>query len=74
VRVVPGSGGRDVWAVGPTGVSRSGDGGRSWEDVDVAGAAEGAYLTVRFTPSGDRAWLAGRGVIRSVDVRRAGRP
>jgi hypothetical protein len=69
VRAVPGSGGKMLWAVGPPGVSLSWDGGWSWEEARwPEGMAQGEWLTVRFTPDGRVAWLAGRGRVLAVEV------
>lgn len=69
VRAVPGSGGKMLWAVGPPGVNLSWDGGWSWVEARwPEGMAQGEWLTVRFTPDGRVAWLAGRGQVLAVEV------
>jgi photosystem II stability/assembly factor-like uncharacterized protein len=64
VRFVPGSDGQEIWAVGIPGVARSSNGGRSWTNTP-----DSAYYTVRFTPDGRVAWLAGRGKIARLSAR-----
>lgn len=63
IQAVPGTGGQGLWAVGVPGIDRSSDGGLTW-----AHEPDSSYLTVRFTPDGSTAWLAGRGRIASRSV------
>jgi photosystem II stability/assembly factor-like uncharacterized protein len=58
VRFVPNSNGQDIWSVGIPGINRSRDGGQTWTTEP-----DSSYYTVRFTPSGNCAWLAGKGKI-----------
>lgn len=58
VQYVPQSDGQSIWAVGIPGISRSQDGGATWTTE-----ADSSYYTVRFTPDGHTAWLAGRGKV-----------
>lgn len=53
VRYVPGTKGKELFAVGSTGVSFSNDGGQSWKKVSAQG-----YYTIRFVNK-NVAWLAG---------------
>jgi len=59
VQYVPGSECERIWAVGIPGISSSDDGGATWQTE-----ADSSYYTVRFTPDGTMAWLAGRGKVQ----------
>lgn len=58
VQYVPHSNCQSIWAVGIPGISRSIDGGATWTTE-----ADSTFYTVRFTPDGQTAWLAGRGKV-----------
>ena len=58
VQYVPHSDCQSIWAVGIPGISRSSDGGATW-----ASEPDSNLYTVRFTPDGRTAWLAGRGKV-----------
>lgn len=58
VQYVPNSNGTGVIAVGIPGISYSGDGGGSWQHL-----GQEYFYTIRMTPSGTSAWLAGKGKI-----------
>lgn len=64
IQAVPGTGGRALWAVGIPGIDRSVDAGQTWLHEP-----DSSFLTLRFTPDGTTAWLAGRGVVASRPVR-----
>lgn len=53
VQYVPGTEGKEVFAVGKTGVSYSKDGGHTWKDV-----SEDAYYNIQFV-NRNTAWLSG---------------
>lgn len=55
VQFVPGSGGKEVFAVGIPGISYSSDGGDSWEQL-----SDSSFYTIRINKSGRSAWLAGK--------------
>lgn len=55
VRYIPGSEGQGIIAVGIPGISYSSNGGYSWQEIDKTD-----FYTIRFTPSGKAAWLAGK--------------
>ncbi len=59
IRYLPGSNCQGIWAVGTPGISQSTDAGQTWHTE-----ADSSFFTVRFTPSGMHAWLAGRGIIQ----------
>jgi photosystem II stability/assembly factor-like uncharacterized protein len=54
VRYIPGSNGKELIAVGTPGISYSKDGGLNWKKI-----SEESFYTIRFTPDGKSAWLAG---------------
>ncbi|MDA1336985.1 MAG: oxidoreductase [Bacteroidetes bacterium] len=58
VQYVPQSNCQGIWAVGIPGISQSWDGGLQWSTEP-----DSSFYTVRFTPDGRTAWLAGRGKI-----------
>ena len=58
VQYVPNTDCQSIWAVGIPGISRSKDGGVTWTNE-----ADSSFYTVRFTPDGQTAWLAGRGKV-----------
>jgi len=60
VRAVPGTPGPEVWSVSATALTRSADGGFTWEAVEAP--VPGAY-TVDFSANGRRAYLAGTGFV-----------
>ncbi len=64
VQAVPGTDGQELWAVGILGIDRSDDAGQTWTH-----RPDSSFLTLRFTPDGTTAWLAGRGRIASLPVR-----
>ncbi|TMM31179.1 oxidoreductase [Polaribacter aestuariivivens] len=53
VQYVPNTNGKEVFAVGKTGVSFSNDGGKTWKDV-----SEDSYYTIQFVDA-NNAWLSG---------------
>lgn len=55
VQYVPGSEGKELFAIGIPGISYSSNGGRSWELW-----SEQSFYTIRIFPSGKGAWLAGK--------------
>jgi photosystem II stability/assembly factor-like uncharacterized protein len=55
VQYVPGSEGKGIIAVGIPGISYSSNGGHTWQEIDKPD-----FYTIRFTPSGKTAWLAGK--------------
>ncbi|MFK8060908.1 MAG: WD40/YVTN/BNR-like repeat-containing protein [Polaribacter sp.] len=57
VQYVPKTNGKEVFAVGKTGVSFSNDGGNTWKDV-----SKDSYYTIQFIDK-NTAWLAGNGKI-----------
>ena len=57
VQYIPGSSGKEVIAVGKTGVSFSNDGGVSWTEI-----SEEKYYAIQFVNK-DMAWLSGNGKI-----------
>ena len=63
IQAVPGTEGLGLWAVGIPGIDRSSDGGLTWVHEP-----DSSFLTVRFTPDGSTAWLAGRGRIAARPV------
>ena len=58
VQYVPNTDCQSIWAVGIPGISRSSDGGTTWITEP-----DSNFYTVRFTPDGQTAWLAGRGKV-----------
>lgn len=54
VRYIPKSEGKELIAVGIPGISYSNDGGLSWKKISGE-----SYYTIRFSPDGKSAWLAG---------------
>lgn len=58
VQYVPNTDCQLIWAVGIPGISQSQDGGASWTTE-----SDSSFYTVRFTPDGRTAWLAGRGKV-----------
>ncbi|MGB0195883.1 MAG: WD40/YVTN/BNR-like repeat-containing protein, partial [Flavobacteriales bacterium] len=58
VQYVPNTECQSIWAVGIPGISRSSDGGSTWTTEP-----DSNFYTVRFTPDGQTAWLAGRGKV-----------
>ncbi|MCA6078530.1 WD40/YVTN/BNR-like repeat-containing protein [Fulvivirga sedimenti] len=67
IRYVPGAGGRSMIAVGIPGIAYSFDSGRHWQLI-----SDEDFYTVRFTPSGDAAWLAGNGKIARMTLKTSG--
>ena len=63
VRAVPGTREPEVWSVSARAITRSADGGFTWEPVDAA--VPGAF-TVDFSSDGRRAYLAGKGFVLSM--------
>jgi photosystem II stability/assembly factor-like uncharacterized protein len=57
VRYVPDTNGKEIFAVGSTGISYSNDGGKTWEKVSDQG-----YYTIRFVNK-NIAWLGGNNKI-----------
>ena len=57
IQYVPGTEGKEVFAVGKTGVSYSNDGGLTWKDVSKQG-----FYTIQFVDK-NVAWLSGSGKI-----------
>jgi photosystem II stability/assembly factor-like uncharacterized protein len=55
VQFIHGSEGKGIFAVGIPGISYSGNGGQTWQEIDKPD-----FYTIRFTPSGKAAWLAGK--------------
>ena len=55
VQFVPGSNAKKVFAVGPTGLDYSADGGGSWQLIDRKD-----FYTIRFIKGSNAAWLAGK--------------
>lgn len=55
VQYIPGTQGKQLIAVGIPGMSFSADGGNHWEQV-----SDESYYTIRFSPAGNIAWLAGK--------------
>ena len=53
VQYVPNTNGKEIFAVGKTGVSYSNDGGISWKDV-----SKESYYTIQFVDK-NTAWLSG---------------
>ena len=53
VQYIPGTNGKEVIAVGKTGVSFSNDGGKNWKDISTDG-----YYSIQFVDS-NTAWLSG---------------
>ncbi len=53
---VPGSGGKDLVAVGPSGSDRSGDGGRTWSKLEGPG-----FHALSFAPNEPIGWAVGEG-------------
>jgi photosystem II stability/assembly factor-like uncharacterized protein len=58
VQYVPNTDCQSIWAVGIPGISCSSDGGATWTTEP-----DSNFYTVRFTPDGQTAWLAGRGKV-----------
>jgi photosystem II stability/assembly factor-like uncharacterized protein len=58
VQYVPGSNAQKILAVGPTGISYSGDAGVTWHEIN-----QQDYYTVRVVNNGRTAWLAGNNKI-----------
>ncbi len=65
VQYLPLGKGKQLLAIGSPGISYSQDGGNSWKTISDKG-----FYTVRFSPSGRVAWMAGDGVIGKVDFGR----
>ena len=63
VRAVPGTTGPEVWSVSARAITRSADGGSTWEQVEAP--VPGAF-TVDFSSNGRRAYLAGKGFVLSM--------
>ncbi len=63
VRYIPGSNGKELIAVGTPGISYSKDGGLNWKKI-----SEESFYTIRFTPDGKSAWLAGSGKIGKLEL------
>ncbi len=62
VQYVPNTNGKEIFAVGKTGVSFSNDGGISWEDV-----SKESYYTIQFVNK-NVAWLAGNSRIGKLNL------
>jgi photosystem II stability/assembly factor-like uncharacterized protein len=63
VRYIPGSQGNGIIAVGIPGISYSGNGGKSWQEIDQKN-----FYTIRIAPSGNIAWLAGKNKIARMEI------
>ncbi|MCI2228482.1 oxidoreductase [Polaribacter sp. MSW13] len=62
VQYVPNTNGKEVFAVGKTGISFSKDGGNSWKDV-----SKESYYTIDFVDK-NTAWLSGNNKIGKLDL------
>jgi photosystem II stability/assembly factor-like uncharacterized protein len=63
IQFVPGGGGKSVIAVGIPGVAYSRDMGSHWQLL-----SDEDFYTIRFTPDGSAAWLAGNGKIAKMEI------
>lgn len=62
VQYVPNTNGKQVFAVGKTGISFSADGGHTWKEV-----SKESYYTIQFA-SKNTAWLAGNGRVGKLTI------
>ena len=62
VQYIPNTEGKGIISVGIPGISYSADGGNHWQGIDKA-----YFYTIRFTPQGNMAWLAGKNKIAKME-------
>lgn len=65
VQYVPQTRGRELMAVGDTGISYSVDGGMTWLELST-----GSYYTLRISPSGRSFWAAGKNKLSKLNMKR----
>jgi hypothetical protein len=63
VLYIPGSEGKGLIAVGIPGISYSSNSGQTWQEIDKTD-----FYTIRFTPSGKVAWLAGKNKLAKMAI------
>lgn len=63
VQYIPGSEGKGLIAVGIPGISYSSNSGQTWQEIDKTD-----FYTIRFTPSGKVAWLAGKNKLAKMAI------